>query len=224
MKNKYLTILVMGLFAISLFAVMALAQPTGGATSVGTAESWTGTASTSTATEGGNITELNVSGYAQTGRWAGFWGEITGGFRLADSSAEVFYEWTISDPTDAVVYAANGTVSNWAGVVAAGVGDMPSFLTTAATDNYTNTFDNTELFTSASMSIITTPYASTWQNGAQGVLKTYALKDGADSDIIWAGKAISDAQAFQAAGTVDYQILVPADSTPITYNFYLELQ
>ncbi len=216
------TIILVGLLLISLVAISVMGQPTGGTLATGTTESWSGTTSTSTGIQGGNITEANITGYAQTDRWAGFWGEITGGVRLADSSANVFYEWTVSDVTDSVIYAANGTVSNWGTVAAAGVGDMPAFLTTAATDNYTNTFGSTEAFNSSSLNIASTPYTSTWQTGSQGALKTYALKDADDTDLIWAGKAIADTASF-ASGTLDYQVLVPAYTSSISYNFYLEL-
>ncbi|MCK5107271.1 MAG: hypothetical protein KAQ83_00935, partial [Nanoarchaeota archaeon] len=66
------------------------------------------------------------------------------------------------------------------------------------------------------------PYVDTWQQGAGGALRTYALWSTADSAHIWAGLVDDDADSFKASGTVDYQILLPAQTTT-TYSFYLEL-
>jgi len=197
-----------------------MAAPTGGSVAEGATSSWSGTASTSVNTYGGNITEVNVSGYSQTGRWAGFWGEVSGGIRLSDGTNS-FYEWTVTDVTGAVVYAADAAVSNWGSIAAAGISDLPGYLTAGATDNFTNTFNTTgKTFTSASLSISNVPYTNTYSGGSAGNLETYALKDG--TTLIWAGKALSNEASFDG-GTVDYQLLVPANTTQQTYNFYLEL-
>jgi len=213
--------IVLTLVSILLFANFASAQAvTGGTTVAGGTQSWSGTSSTSVNILGGNITEVNVSGYSQTGRWAGFWGEVSGGLKLSDSTNS-FYEWTVSDVTGAVVYAADAAVSNWGSVAAAGTLDMPGYLTAGATDNFTNTFNTTgKTFTSTSLSVGSAPYTNTYSSGAAGNLETYALKDGAT--LIWAGKALSNEASFNG-GTVDYQLLVPANGTQETYNFYLEL-
>ena len=221
MKKVTLTILV-AIFAISLMN-FALADPVGGSVTTGASSSMAASAAGTVNLTGGNVTEVNVSGYSSTTRWGGFYGEISGGIRLADSSSNVFYEWTVSNVTNAVVYAANGTISSWASIAAATASDMPSYLQQAASDNFTNTFTASEAFTSPSLNVAGTSYALTWQNGAQGSLKTYALKDG--STLIWAGKAIADTTSFKGGSdTVDYQILAPASNSGNTlYYFYLEL-
>ncbi|MFW5866121.1 MAG: hypothetical protein ACOCU6_03445, partial [Nanoarchaeota archaeon] len=66
-----------------------------------------------------------------------------------------------------------------------------------------------------------TPYVSTWNSTGVGTLKTYALQSSVDDAILFAGKAIDGAEGFQGSA-LDYQILVPAQSTT-TYSFYLEL-
>ncbi len=219
--RKVMLALLIGMFAVSL-ASFASAAPVGGSVSTGTSERMADSSAGQVSLTGGNVTEVNVTGYSSTSRWGGFYGEISGGIRLADSSSNVFYEWTVSNVTDAVVYAANDTVSSWASVAAATVSDMPSYLQAAASDNFTNTFTASEAFTSPSLSVASVPYTSTWQNGAQGSLKTYALKEG--STLIWAGKAIADTNSFKGGSdTVDYQILAPANSGETTYYFYVEL-
>ncbi len=210
------------IFAISLVN-FAFAAPVGGTVSAGSTSTMAAASAGEVNITGGNVSEVNVSGYASTGRWGGFYGEVSGGIRLADSSANVFYEWTVTNVTDAVVYAANSTVSAWGSLAAASASDMPSYLTTSATDNFTNTFDQTETFTNpGGASVASTPYVQTWQNGAQGSLKTYALNDGT-STLIWAGKAIMDTNSFVSGDTLDYQILAPATTGNNLYYFYLEL-
>lgn len=202
---------------------MAFAAPAAGnVTEQGSQSSYAGISSESVTTEGGNVTEVNVTGYASTARWAGFYGSIDGGIRLGDSGNNIFYEWTVSNFDGSVVYAANTTVSDWsdAAISAAGVGDMPSYLTTGASDNYTNTFDTTEGFASASITEGSTPYITTLETGT-GTFKTYSLKNTAGT-LIWAGLADQNELGFDGT-TVDYQLLVPADSSGVTYNFYLEL-
>ena len=198
---------------------LAFAAPTGGSVDELAQETGAAAAVESVNIEGGNVTGVNVSTTSITGRWAGFWGNITGGVELADSSANKFYEWTVSNMDGAVVYVSNGTVEDFASLAAATVSDLPSYITTAATDNFSNTFTATENFNSSSISnIASTPYAVSLGGSS---LKTYALKD-TDGDLVWAGKAQNNATGFNGE-TLDYQILVPADSTVVTYNFYLEL-
>ena len=216
--RKIISLLV--IMIVCLFP-MTFAAPGGGATTKVGSQRGSDTAGTSIDIVGGNVTGVNVTTTSITGRWAGFFGNITGGIALGDGTSS-FYEWTVSDVTDSVVYVSNGTVSNW-GLVAASAGDMPSYINTAAADNYSNTFTATENFNSSSITnIASTPYTQTWSSGSQGSLKTYSLKDADDSDLVWAGKAINDDTGFNGE-TVDYQVLVPADAAVVTYTFYLEL-
>ena len=217
--KKILTLLVVMAMCIM---PMAFAAPTGGTVDELAQETGAAAVVQTVDIEGGNVTGVNVSTTSITGRWAGFWGNITGGIELSDSSANKFYEWTVSNMDGAVVYVSNGTVSDFGSLAAATVSDLPSYITGAATDNFSNTFTATEIFNSSSVTNITsTPYAQSWQSGSQGTLKTYALKD-TDGDLVWAGKAQNDVTGFNGE-TLDYQILVPADSTVVTYSFYLEL-
>jgi len=212
------------LVAVLSLAYSALADPVGASVTTGTSERAAASSAGQVSAVGGNVTEVNVTGYSITSRWAGFWGEISGGIRLADASSNIFYEWTVTNVTDAVVYAANATVSSWSGLAAANESTVPSYLVTAATDNFTNTFNQTEAFTNpGGANIANTPFTTTWQSGSQGSLKTYALTADSGTVSIWAGKAISDTSSFKSGQTVDYQILAPATTSVSTYYFYVEL-
>ncbi len=225
-SNKTLSFLLVALcaFGLMLTAVAAQSGPTGGQTTVGGSEQGTDSSTSTVDIEGGNVTEVNVTGNSITGRWAGFWGEVSGGIKLTDTgNSNSFYEWSVSDVSGSVVYATNGTVSSWAAVTPGNDSIMPAYVQADVTDNFNNTFTATEAFTSASLNVASTPYTSTWQNGAQtATLKTYSLTEGG-STLIWAAKAVADTNSFQSGETVDYQLLVPADSGGLTYTFYLEL-
>ena len=219
-KNMWLVFLV--LISLSIMP-LASAAPTGGQVTAGASERGTESSSQTVNAEGGNVTYVDVTGTSITGRWAGFYGNVSGGIKLTDSSANSFFEWTVSNVSGAVVYATSAAVSDWtdANIVAATNAMMPSYVNGTYTDNFTNTFAASEAFTSASITEASTPYAATWQSGAQGTLKTYALHATAEGANIFAGKAQDDVAGFKGT-SVDYQIIVPAQSS-VAYNFYLEL-
>lgn len=221
MSNKImlLSFLVFAVAGLALAPVMA--QPAGGEVDIGASERGEGTAADTVIAEGGNVTQVNVSGTSITGRWAGFWGTISGGIALSDASNNSFYEWTVSDVTGSVVYAADGSVSDWTTVTAASSSDQITFVDEPATDNFTNTFTGTDDFSSASIATIpSVPVATTLQNDSSTNLRTFALMAG--STRLFAAVADAGEVGFNSE-TVDYQLLAPADSGTVTYTFYLEL-
>lgn len=221
MKTKLL------LLAVAVFLLtfaLASAAPGGASTSTGASETNAGTSVSTVNIEGGNVTYVDVNSDVVTGRWAGFFGNVSGSIILADTAGSNFYQWTVSNMTGAAVYAASASISDWSGanIVPLTESNTPAFLQTAATDNFNNTFAANEAFVSASLNEAATPYTTTYNSsGVAGNLKTYALYSTADTADIWAGLAVNDADGFNAA-TVDYQILVPAQSST-SYSFYLEL-
>ncbi len=222
--KKQLILAAVMAMAISL-ASIAYADPTGGVVTVGASESGSGSASGTVDTTGGNVTLVNVTGTQITSNWAGFYGFITGGLQLADASSNVFYQWTVSNLTNSVVYAANGTISNWAGLQAGSQALAPAAVATSNTDGYNNTFSSTKAFQSAGLGpIASTPFTTTYQGGSSGSLETYSLADSTGDVNVWAGMAIQNTTSFKTGQQVDYQILAPAaSSATTTYNFYLEL-
>jgi len=221
--RKYMTALIALLVLLAI--PLAYAAPDGATVTVGSSERGASNPAGTADIEAGNVTEVNISGTAITTRWAGFYGNISAGLVLSDAANNKFYEWTVSNVSGSVVYAADATISDWSttNIVAATDADMPAFLTEDTADNYTNTYNAQETFTSATFSIDNTNYVATYSNGAAGNLKSYSLKATTENALIWAGKALDDEAAFNG-GQVDYQILVPVDgATTTTYNFYLEL-
>lgn len=218
--------LMIAVFALTLALVAA--APTGASTAAGASETGTSTSSTTVNIDGGNVTYVDVSSNVVTGRWAGFFGNVSANLILSDASANNFYQWTIGSMDGAVVYAANASVSDW---TTGNIGPLsnanaPAWVQGAVTDNFTQTFAATEAFTSSGYSggseIAAVPYVTTYNSsGVAGNLKTYALYATAESANIWAGKVVDDADGFNG-NSVDYQVLLPAQ-TGTTYSFYLEL-
>lgn len=222
MKGK----IIMLMLAITVLSLsMVVAAPVGGSTTVGASTSGTSTASSTVSIDGGNVTYVDVNSNVVTSRWAGFYGNVSGSLFLADASSNNFYQWSISSMTGAVVYAADGTISDWAqgsSIVPLTNANAPTNVNGVYTDNFTQTYNANEAFTSSTYNIASTPYATTYNSsGVAGNLKTYALYSNTDAKTIWAGKVVDDANGFDGS-TVDYQILLPAQ-TGTTYSFYMEL-
>lgn len=225
MKGKTL-LLLLTVFLLTLS--LAVAAPVGANATAGASETGTSSSSTSIAIDGGNVTRAAVNSDSVAVGWAGFFGNISGTFFLSDASTNLFYQWTVGSMTGAVVYAANSTISDWStgNVGPLLAANVPSWINTATTSGFNNTFSANETFTSAGYSgadqIENVSYVTTFNSsGTAGDLKTYALYATAESATIWAGKVVDDTSGFNG-NSVDYQILLPAQ-TGTTYTFYTEL-
>ncbi len=208
-----------------LYEPITLAAPTNASVQVGTQERAPSQTAGSLQTEGGNVTEVNVSAYQVTTKWAGFYGTVSGDIRLADAANHIFYQWTVNDPTGGVVYATTGVITDWSSSniapLYASDGYLPSFLITG-TDSFNNTFTQREDFSSPSLTISAVNYTVT--NPTSSSFKTYALRTSDGSILIWAGKINAGQTTFNGKSG-DYQILagVTDQSAPTTFYFYLEL-
>ncbi len=58
----------------------------------------------------GNISEVVVYGLSNTQTWQGYFGNVSGAIRLADSSNAVMYNWTLANPSGEVYASTNGTI------------------------------------------------------------------------------------------------------------------
>lgn len=167
----------------------------------------------------GSITQANLNTTQSTFRWVGLLGNVTGNIVLGDSASNILYQWTARGN---IVFASEAATINWSGLVAGSVANAPGYLTTTASDNYTNTFDAAPtLLPSNIFTGITAPAAET-----TGGWETLHLYDGTEN--IWAG-IVRDAVASYRGDTVDFQMIIPedgvgGDTTPTTYNLWVELE
>lgn len=172
----------------------------------------------------GGLTNDNLSVSYSTDHWAAFYGNVSGNIILGDSSLDVFHSWVVTNFTDAVIYASTSPISDWssANIEPSTYSHQSKFFFSGKNDNSTNTFNETETFTSPSLTKPNTFFSRTMQNGVEGNFKTYSLFAIAENDFIWAVKVREDDSSFIPGQSVDYQLLVPAQDS-MTYNFYMEL-
>lgn len=228
-KNMKAKLFFLSLIVVVLsFSMVLAASTTGADTTVGASESGSSSTVTTVDQDSGNLTYVEVTSETINTDWAGFFGNISGSFLLSDSSANNYYQWTVTSMAGAVVYAANTSIADW---TTGNVGpllaaNVPSWVNNNGLSGFNNTFTANETFSSAGYSggneIASVPYVTTFNgSGVAGDLKTYALYATSESATIWAGKVVDDASGFNG-NTVDYQILLPAQSGT-TYTFYTEL-
>ena len=207
------------LLALCLLAA-AFAAPTGANITAGAADTLaiSGVVGNTTI-NGGEVMSIDINNTFSTSKWAGFFGEISAGLALGNAAGDEFYSWTVTDVTNAIVYAASAT-TDFSGLAGAVDTDLPASVQSVATDSFYNTFILGETITAGTTAAngLTANYTVT--NSGTGTLKTYALVDTADTYIM-AGQAVNDATGFDTT-QVDFQILAPADSST-SYFFYVEL-
>ena len=174
--------------------------------------------------EAGNISIISIDTNASTYRWAGVLGNVSGNIVLGDASSNQMFTWT---GEGRLIYASTAGSIAWASLADAVVGDMPAYLTSGASDNYTQTFTGaSENIGSGIFSTISSDYAMTNNNVATPTWKTYSLKDGG-SNLVWAG-LVSAAGTSYAGDTTDFQMIIPEDGTAgnlatTSYNLWVEL-
>lgn len=63
----------------------------------------------------GNVSELNIYGYSTTQSWQGYYGNITGSIKLADSNNKVMYNWSNTSPKGEI-FATNNSLVSWTNI------------------------------------------------------------------------------------------------------------
>lgn len=211
------------LFLFSLGAFFVLAAPQGAQITNLSSERGTGSTATTSYGVQGNLTGVNLTAQQITQRWAGFFGKISANVQLADSANNLFFLWSVTNVTNLVIYAANGSVSDFTQVTTGNQSTSPPYLSTDVSDNFNRTFSQSAAFVTPTVSVASAPYTTTWQAGSQGSLRTYALAVPSSGVNIWAGVAIHNTSSFRPGQPTDFQILAPADANGVTYTFYFEL-
>lgn len=177
-------------------------------------------------TEGGNVTEINLTTNTSTEKWAGFWGQTLGNILLAPNTSANFYVWAWSPTSSGEVCAVAGSSGfNWATVTtitAATIDTIWDF--GAATDNATNTFTaSTCDLNINSIDVTDTAIADTG-----GAFETCAVGDGgntAKTDVAFCVRIANNVALFNN-GTGDYELLVATNDTvgaTEQYYFWMEL-
>ena len=175
--------------------------------------------------EAGNITYAALASNMSTYRWAGLLGSVSGNIILGDSGNHQLFNWSASAVE---VYASTASSITWSSLADATNSDMATLASylTSGSDNYSATFTGgVQGIGSNIFSSLTSDYATTLSTGAT-TWQTYSLKSG--SDLVWAGKVVSDGTGFDGS-LYDYQMILPEDGTAgntaaTSYNLWVELQ
>ncbi|MCX8200142.1 MAG: hypothetical protein N3G76_01600 [Candidatus Micrarchaeota archaeon] len=178
-------------------------------------------------TEGGNVTNMDLSQNATTTKWAGYWGNVSGNIFLGQATS-VFYKWKWAPANGGVVCAvAAPSGFNWAtvqSVVAAVIDTIWNFGT--ATDNAANTLTQS----SCNVKIGDTTVSSVGNTTGVGGFQTCAVADSAapaaKSDLAFCVNISAAGNLFNGQ-TGNYELLVPTNrtvGTTETYYFWMEMR
>ena len=218
MKRLQLVLTAILILALGSFAAQA-AQDAQSET--GVAEQLTVPDANAVSSQGGNVTENNVSSAANTGKWQGFWGTISGSLALGDGADNQFYNWT--GITFQTIYATpNSAGLDWGSLAGLSTnldtidGDY-GFITADA-----DSIDNTLSGGTCDAGAITgaagvTPFGT-------GAWETCIGEDTAEAGLnrLVFGTAIASGAGFNG-DTIDYQLMVPAQAAGTDYYFFLEI-
>ena len=104
--------MVASVFAAVMPAMVSAVDPTGAAVDAGPTETYAGTSAETNASQGGYVTEINLSATTQTGKWQGYYGNITGGISLKDTGGASMFDWTATI-TGEVIATTNSSTPPW---------------------------------------------------------------------------------------------------------------
>ncbi len=189
---------------------------------------WAGLTAGSYTTEGGNITGINVSTSMLTDRWASFYGNVTGGIRLTDSSGvNDVYAWTWSATSGGEVCLSQNQTFPWASATsatAAGVDTAWGF--TGAADSAANTYVDSNCSLTINEVAGAISSTGTYLQGSSS-FENCVLDDGGAGEANYAFCTnISSSGTNWNGEAANYEIMVP--TTPgagqtETYYFFVEL-
>ena len=187
------------------------------------------TAPATVATQGGNITNANITGANQlTNKWADIYGSITTGSIILTSNSSTtnfVYTWNAAAATKGDVCVSTATAFPGPTLSSANVIDMNTVWGLTTIDNATNTYNTTLSNFNISGSVISTVNASDLQglstfwdaaiyNGTTGSKGNYAFCTSINSS----GKNYNNVAS-------SYELLVPTTpGSTDTYSLYMEIQ
>jgi hypothetical protein len=179
-------------------------------------------------TEGGNITEVNLSGDFLTDRWAAFFGNISGDIILGDNDSDsLVYSWTYNSASDVGTICASTydsfTTFDARGALGSEIDSAWGFVS-SATDSGTNTFNESDCIMGVGSTFISN--ASYADTGPAGEFITCALRTNntgsvTKNDFFFCSNAT--ASTNYRNDPADFEIMVPTDNAvgaTETYYFY----
>lgn len=211
MKSKIIVLMV----ALALCASFAFADVDDAETNVGQSDKYDeGTEADSYVVEGGNVTEINLSGSATTESWQGFFGNTTANLRLG-MGTDVLYDFGETDTT--AVYATTNDAFNFSALEEGAAADVDSAWGLSGDDAATNVFNE-----SVDHDGLSGTDAATMEDGN---FQAYIADDGGSGKENFAFGAIVDndgAEGFNGK-TYNYEMMVPTEDSSEEYYFFMSI-
>ena len=236
--NRINTISLVTLLVIASFGLV-LATPNGANAVTEEASSTAGpTSAQSHDALAGNVTELTVYGDSVTLSWQGYFGNVSGAIRLADSSGDPMYNWSIASPSGEV-FASTASSITWSSIecfnwTADGAALETTFNINDSADGVNETFSDSNLhsqFYVGSTNFIANACMSTYifdssGTSTSGSFEEVLLHDGTNA--VFASLLEDDLSGFDSKSH-DFEMLVledghDGDSSTTPYFFYIELE
>jgi hypothetical protein len=236
--RRQLLILLSLVFVLSLFPSILAVTPTGASVSPGVSSAGGAGSPQSNNATAGNVTELTISGVSNTQSWQGYYGNVTGVLRLANSAGNQMYNWSLASPSGEV-YASTSDDVTWSSIecfnyTADGTTLEASFnISVNDTDGVNETFTtgnghdafytNNIAFTSGQC--MSTQIFDSTGAGVNDHFEEVLLWDGAN--IVFTALLEKDVSGFDS-NYHDFEMLVlenghGTDTSPTAYYFYAEL-
>ncbi len=225
-------IMVASVFAAAMPAMVSAAEPAGSEVEEGSTTKWGGADAGSDVSYGGNITEINLSATTQTGKWQGYYGNVTEMVTLRDGSGKAMFNWTATAVASGEAIATTNDSADWGKTLDNSTGAMinSSWSFGEDADNAKNTFSDGAQTVTINGKYLETARAQTYNSTGGLTWNTAAaigLLDGngtAKADFLFAGIISANSESYKGT-TVDFQMIVPTTKGggSDTYYFYVEL-
>ncbi len=195
------------------------ADPSGADTTPGTPETSSAGTPGNTTAEGGNITQVDLSGNSQSTHWQGFWGQVSGAIALQDASGDVMYNWSIGTMSGNV-YISNASSFTWS--CARVDEDWCDTITGTGDDSCSNTFkDTTKTFTVAGTGINNVNTTQTYNYSGSGTFDEGIIN--CSDEMVFVAEIYNNKNTFNN-NAADFQAIVPVNGTVTrVYYFWIEL-
>lgn len=110
--TKKLVLSLLLLVGFVLFASGVLAQPSGAnATALRTEQTNSTNSIGNLSAYAGNLTEVDVYGYATTQTWQGYFGNVSGTIQLTNAAGSVIYNWSSASPQGEIFASSNNSIT-----------------------------------------------------------------------------------------------------------------
>lgn len=227
MHSKNKLAIAMLLFMVFLNLGLALASPSGVSIVPGVTDTKPIIPAGFIDAQGGNFTNLNLSGETQTLAWQGYYGEISGNLTLSDGFNHTMYGWNALNLSGAKIFMSRASTIDWSSIAPQNDCAVDETLTGMWSDRVNATFvkdANAEMSVGdVLISANSTCAAWTYVNSSaqSSLFQELILTDGTST--VYATFVEQNSTGFDGSKH-DFQMIVPDayDRSTSTYYFYAE--